>query len=278
MRFVPKPARVRETIDEAKDVRTLWLDEVGGPKVSRAVRPGQFVLVWVARCADGRRDDEAEDQVPMSVSGVDERGLAITVRRVGPTTAELHRFTPGDAVGLAGPVGRGFEILEGSALLVAGGIGLAPLLYLADELSRRGTGALRCVVGARTGDELFALGRLDAAADELAVATDDGSVGSRGTAVAVARALAERERPDRICACGPEPMLVGIHRLCEELGVPGQLSLERYMHCGAGVCGACAMNGRRICHDGPVFRTEELSGLSEFGNVARGADGVIRPL
>jgi dihydroorotate dehydrogenase electron transfer subunit len=79
-------------------------------------------------------------------------------------------------------------------------------------------------------------------------------------------------------ACGPEKMLVALHRLCLEHGVPGQFSLERYMKCGFGICGQCALDDLLVCQDGPVFTAEQLKGVRDFGRTHRSATGRALPI
>ena len=239
---------VLEVVEETPSVSTLVFDE------AFAFEPGQFVMVWVP----------GVDEVPMALSSP----TSISVQRIGEATAALCAMRPGDRIGVRGPYGRGFPPV-GNVLAVAGGIGAAPLLPLA-ESGRAAT----FLLGARTATELPFASRLGAATD-LRLATDDGSAGHHGY---VADLLGEVELAayDAVCVCGPEPMMAAV---LDRLAVAGGLersffSLHRYMKCGVGVCGSCAVDpeGLCVCRDGPVF-PGPVAAASELGRHARDACG-----
>ncbi|MEN6341458.1 MAG: dihydroorotate dehydrogenase electron transfer subunit [Methanospirillum sp.] len=224
-----------------------------------AFEPGQFVMVWVP----------GVDEVPMALSSA----RSISVQRVGDATSALCAMRPGDRLGVRGPYGRGFPTI-GNVLAVAGGIGAAPLLPLAE--ARR---ASTFLLGARTAAELPFVSRLGAVTD-LRLATDDGSAGHHGY---VADLLSEVELDsfDAICVCGPEPMMAAVR---DRLAGAGALersffSLHRYMKCGVGVCGSCAIDpdGLCVCRDGPVLPGPVVA-ASELGRHARDACGRRVPL
>jgi dihydroorotate dehydrogenase electron transfer subunit len=237
-----------EVVEETPSVATLVFDR------AFAFEPGQFVMVWVP----------GVDEVPMALSSA----TSISVQRVGEATAALCALSPGDRIGVRGPYGRGFPA-GGNVLAVAGGIGAAPLLPLAES------GRVRTfLLGARTAAELPFRARLGAATD-LRQATDDGSAGRHGY---VADLLGEVELAsyDAICVCGPEPMMAAV---LDRLAAAGALdrsffSLHRYMKCGVGVCGSCAVDpdGLCVCRDGPVFPGPVVA-RSELGRHTRDACG-----
>jgi dihydroorotate dehydrogenase electron transfer subunit len=118
------------------------------------------------------------------------------------------------------------------------------------------------------------LEQLCASGAHLILATDDGSRGYRGFVTDAVGEMPPAElEACTIYACGPEGMLVALHRICRDRGIPGQLSVERYMKCGFGICGQCAMDGQLVCQDGPVFSVEQLDGLRDFGHAHRTATG-----
>jgi dihydroorotate dehydrogenase electron transfer subunit len=134
-------------------------------------------------------------------------------------------------------------------------------------------------LGARTADDLPYVDKFRDLRINLLLATDDGSVGCHGYVTdAVLRAPGVSIDSLAVYACGPEPMLVAVHKLCREHDVPGQLSVERYMKCGFGICGQCAMDGLLVCQDGPVFEAAQLDGLGDFGHAHRSATGRRLPL
>ena len=246
-------AMVVRTVVETPSVTTLLLDR------SFAFDPGQFVMVWVP----------GVDEVPMALSAPD----AISVQRVGDATAALCAMRPGDRIGIRGPLGRGFPACS-DALAISGGIGAAPLLPLA------AAGRVRTfLLGARTAAELPYRGVLGAATD-LRVATDDGSAGSCGFIVELLGGV-DLVSYDAICVCGPEVMMAAVR---DRLAAAGALdrawfSLHRYMKCGVGVCGSCAMDpdGLCVCRDGPVLAGPVVA-RSELGRHARDACGRRVPL
>jgi len=239
---LPHAYTIVEVRVETPTIRTFALDgEI------QAV-PGQFVMAWLPRL----------DEKPFSLSGA--APIALTVDRVGPFSTAMHALAPGDRLWLRGPYGRGFELPGGALadsgplLLVSGGCGVAPLLYLAQFARRAGHG-VHAVLGARTAAGLPLEERFVALGCAVHMATDDGSAGARGTSLDLAASLVDAQvvSPASLYACGPEPMLEGIYRLAQAHGLPCQLSYEAYMRCALGVCGSCARGDRLICRDGPVF-------------------------
>jgi dihydroorotate dehydrogenase electron transfer subunit len=258
---LPEIVTIEEIWDEARTIRTFVLDA----EVEDA-EPGQFVMLWLP----------GVDEKPLAIARP--APLTLTVARVGPFTTELHRRQVGDRVGWRGPYGNGFSLDEDrSALLVAGGYGAAPLYFLAERAAEVGVPAL-VAIGARKALDLLYVDRFEALGVEVLISTDDGSEGERGYVTeAVSRTIAQQ--PDiTVYACGPERMLVALHRLCLEHDVPGQFSLERYMKCGFGICGQCALDDLLVCQDGPVFTVEQLDGLRDFGSVHRSTTGRALPI
>ncbi len=209
--------------------------------------PGQFLMVNVF----------GYEEIPLSLSSPN----SVTVKAVGETTRALVRFEGGELVGLRGPFGRPFTPSD-KALIVAGGIGIAPLKYLHDFLIERGA-EVSVIFGARTSEELIWKEEFE----NLIVATDDGSEGFKGNVVDRVKDV-DLSKFDRIYCCGPKPMLGGLFKLFKAEGVlhKAEFSLENYMRCGIGLCGSCVLeNGLRVCVEGPVFRGTDIS----LGDVIR---------
>jgi dihydroorotate dehydrogenase electron transfer subunit len=210
--------------------------------------PGQFVMAWLPGL----------DEKPFSVAAA--HPLALTVAAVGPFSRALTELSPGDRLWVRGPLGRGFEIVTGDLLLVGGGYGAAPLLYLARKALRDGTErAVRACIGARTAGELLLTEAFERAGADVRVTTEDGSRGTRGLVTAAVEAAIAEARPAAVTACGPEGMLTAVDRLCAAHGLPRQLSWEAHMRCGIGLCGSCELPpgksrgaGWLVCLDGPV--------------------------
>lgn len=205
-----------------------------------AARPGQFVMAWLPRV----------EERPFSI--MDDDPLSLTVARVGPFTRAMSDLQVGDRLWVRGPYGYGFSLLGRHHLLVGGGSGAASLALLAKVALHRGDDVV-VAIGARTGELLMLPWRYRELDCEPLLATDDGTAGHHGTVLsAVERLLVERW-PDTIYACGPEAMLRAVAQCATALGIPCQVSLERAMKCGLGVCGTCHLHDRLVCADGPVF-------------------------
>lgn len=230
---------------------------VRAPRIAASVRPGQFVHL---RIAEGtafilRR--------PFSVHRARGETLEVLYQVVGVGTRWLAMREPGDAMDAIGPLGSGWRIPVGAvhALLVAGGLGAAPLGMLAEALAERGV-AVTVAQGAPTAERLVGAGLFDEVARLVETATDDGSAGVRGFVTALVPGLLAEDRPDVVYACGPEPMMCAVARMADDAGVPCQVSLERLMACGVGACLSCTVSTRsglkRACADGPVFDAADV--------------------
>lgn len=229
--------------DENYDTKTFEF------QMDARASPGQFIMVW----------EPGMQEIPMSLSKTG-RIKSITVKRVGPDTSRLHELSIGDEIRVRGPYGRGYDIREGvEYLVVGGGVGTASVLPAIKE-----TGA-DTVIGARSERDIILKDRVMKYARGIWFSTDDGSFGFRGNAVQLMRERLSEKRYGCVLACGPEIMLYHLHSACVELGLDCQLSLERHMKCGAGLCGCCVMDGQRVCRDGPVFTRDQVSAMRDFG-------------
>ncbi len=262
MTMTPSRYRVRSCTRETADTVTLVLAPVDEPLATP--RPGQFTMV----CAFG------VGEVPVSVSGVSEDGgIAQTIRAVGAVSAALSTVDEGRTVGLRGPFGTDWGIPAGGDLVVvAGGIGLAPLRpVVRHALAHRGSyGRVSVLVGARTPEDLLypkecATWR-DAGLDVHVTVdrADDGWTGNVGVVTTLFGRL--DLRPDRTTAfvCGPEVMMRFAARDLLDRGLPGaavHVSLERNMRCGVGLCGHCQLGPLLLCRDGPVVGYDRAATL-----------------
>jgi len=252
-----RPASIIEMRSETPTQCTIVLD--WDPKVL----PGQFVMVWLPGI----------DEVPMGFSSIGP-SVAITVQRMGEATKALCALAPGDRVGVRGPFGKGFQLLEGKrCLLVGGGNGVGPLVPLAEALVANGC-RVYSAVGARTHEELLFIDRLEGIGGASpGVATDDGSKGHHGFVSNLAERLMDEDRPDVVYTCGPELMMRKVADACWDRRIPFQASLERYMKCGIGLCDACACGQYLVCRDGPVLSGDQLLEVPDFGSFKRGPSG-----
>lgn len=227
------------------------------PRVAAAVEPGQFVHLRIAVGADFllRR--------PFSVHRTMGETIEVLYQVLGRGTRELSTRQPGDVMDAIGPLGHGWSVPEGvaHALLVAGGLGAAPLGMLAERLAVHGV-AVSVAQGAPTAERLIARELFEDVARRVEYATDDGSVGEHGFVTAVSQRLLAEDRPDIVYVCGPEVMARAVAAQTAAAGVRCQVSLERLMACGIGACLSCVVStvsGRkRACVDGPVFDAGEV--------------------
>jgi dihydroorotate dehydrogenase electron transfer subunit len=253
---LPQTVSIREVREDTHAIRTFVLDA----EVAEA-EPGQFVMLWLPGL----------DEKPMSIASP--APLTVTVASVGPFTMRFHQRKVGDLVGWRGPYGRGFSLrADMPALLLGGGCGVGPMRFLATRAVERGVPAT-VALGARTKGELACVGDFEPLGIDVILTTDDGTAGLEGYVTQAIGIFAADHPQFAVYACGPEPMLVSAHAVCRERSIPGQLSLERYMKCGFGICGQCALDGFLVCKDGPVFDVEQLDGLRDFGHTRRTAAG-----
>jgi dihydroorotate dehydrogenase electron transfer subunit len=238
---------------------TWWL-ELDSPDIAAASRPGQFVMIGYGV------DNTAPPFLPRPFSvgwrGSDGR-VGILLRRFGAGTTRMARLRPGDEVLLLGPLGRPFD-LEGERerpiVCVAGGVGLAPFLFLAEEARAAGRD-VRLLYGERAGGRVFDPELLERLAGGPAeVWTEDGSVGRRGL---VLEGVDWSSDP-LLLGCGPTLMLRALAEAAAERGVRLQVSVEEHMGCGVGTCQGCVVpraegGWARACTDGPVFDASALA-------------------
>jgi dihydroorotate dehydrogenase electron transfer subunit len=235
------------------------------PEIAGVAVPGQFVHVRCGPLLDPllRR--------PLSIHDVDRQSgrLYLLYRLTGRGTALLAGNKAGATVNLMGPLGHGFTlpIPPADALVVGGGIGIAPLFYLVKELADAGN-QIMFLGGFRTAREIVAVKEMENLGVEVALATDDGSLGYQGPVTELLEKYIAGRAYSFCYACGPRPMLQKVAEIITLAGVPGEVSLEERMGCGVGACLACACKTRsregdgfcysHVCIDGPVFSAGEV--------------------
>ena len=256
---IPQVVEIKRVIKETDTVKTLIFDWPVKDEV-----PGQFMMLW-----------NFKDEKPMSMSLIDQvnNEVGFTIRKVGEFTEALHQMEAGDKLGIRGPYGRGFEISGTKVLAVGGGVGMAPLAAFAEEASRKGI-EVDLISAAATHDELLFMGRLKETT-QLKPCTDDGTYGFCGFGTELAEEVLKNNCYDMIVTCGPEVMMKKLADIAEKNDIPAQFSLERYVKCGVGICGQCCVDdtGWRICKEGPVFWSDEVKLITEFGRYRRDAAG-----
>lgn len=228
------------------------------PRCAASVAPGQFVHLRVCRGTDVllRR--------PFSIHRAEGERIEILYQVLGRGTLMLAEKEPGDtSMDLVGPLGAGWRVPAGAtrALLVAGGLGAAPLGMLAEQLAAAGVAATMAA-GAPCASRLVGRDLFEGVCRRVEFATDDGSAGHHGFVTAVSADLLAEEPFDIIYTCGPEAMQRIVAAQAAERSIPCQLSLERLMACGIGACLSCVVTTRggqkRACVDGPVFDAGEV--------------------
>ena len=228
------------------------------PVIAAAARPGQFVHLRVPGL------EPTALRRPFSIYRAEEDALALLYKRVGRGTESMAALRAGDVVNLMGPLGNGFPLTGAAAapILVGGGYGVAPLVFLAARLPRKGVALL----GGRSAEDVLCARDFEELGWRVGVATEDGSRGTRGLVTAlldpyIANAAAE------LFACGPDGMLRAVGARAIAAGCRAWLSLDHHMVCGIGACLACVQKLRtpeggtriaRVCKDGPVFEAREI--------------------
>ncbi len=261
--------KIERVVKETPIVKTFFLKD----KICSQGKPGQFIMVWIP----------GFDEIPMGISSTLPNGLAsIAVANVGEATNLMHRKEKGDIIGVRGPFGNYFKHATGKVLFVGGGTGVAPLIFLAEEMVEPKT-RITFLLGAKTREELLFLPRIKSVfsktKNEVAASTEDGSYGFKGSVTELAKETLSNEKFDMIYACGKEQMLLKIFMLAEKHRTPLQASLERLMRCAIGLCGSCTIGKYRVCVDGPVFTGKQLREVeNEFGRFKRDFDGSKIPL
>ncbi len=237
---IPEIVNIKLIVSENNSVKTFFIDK----KIK--CNPGQFFMVWFP--------------------GVDEKPFALsysngfTIEKKGKFTIAMFKLKVGDKIGIRGPYGNGFSVKK-NACVIAGGLGIVPLLGLIEKLENAVV-----IQGARTCNLLLFENKLKKYNPHIC--TDDCSKGFGGFTTQMLEKLLKERKFDAVYAVGPEMMMKAVFDICEKHNIYCEVSLERYMFCGLGVCGSCACGDRLVCKDGPVFNSKQLRKMKDFGKSA----------
>jgi dihydroorotate dehydrogenase electron transfer subunit len=256
----PAPAGRRLLrVTACEGLGAYWLLRVADPD-GPPPAAGQFAMLASAERWGGGVDERPFLPRAFSVARHEDGESLFLLEDVGPGSRRLCELGAGEELWALGPLGRGFGAPGPGrrALLVGGGVGIAPLALLEDELRRAGHEPL-AMLGFRDGSRVPGAGLLPGAL----LATDDGSAGHHGLVTELLERELSGSGPATVYACGPAAMLEGVRAICEREGVPAQLALEAPMACGFGACYGCVVPRRggghlRVCLDGPVIDAAEL--------------------
>lgn len=241
-----------EIIENTEIAHNIWrLTFISQQIADEYVGAGQFVTIlpngsW-----------EHPIRRPMSIANVNDDKISIIYKIFGSVTEQLSRLISGNYVDILGPLGNIFIVnyQDYTPILVAGGIGLAPILNLSDCLNKKGVNC-HTFIGAKNAKEHFIEHN---PTKNMYLSTDDGSLGIKGTVLDYIKTVLEEISNPYIFACGPEQMLTALKNYLINENIPGQFSVESYMACGFGFCQGCAINidgtldYSLVCKDGPVF-------------------------
>lgn len=276
---IPKSFKIKEIVRNSTQVVTLVFE---GTLHSI---PGQFVMLWLPEV----------DEKPISISLDDpeKNEIHLSIADVGPVT---HKFCEemkvGDSLGMRGPYGTSFRLspfdsaqgttfdsVQGTTFkkvaMVGGGCGCAPLRFLAYEARKKNI-EVDYYIGVRTKDLVMFEEEMKSIGCNVFVSTDDGTHGEKGFVTQQLEKNLVENKVDTICTCGPEMMMKIVAEIAKKHEIPAQISMERYMKCGFGICGQCCLDdsGLRLCKEGPIISGEKALSSKEFGTYHRDKMGI----
>ena len=245
----PVMMKIDKIISESEDAKSFMF------RNNIDYKPGQFIMVWLPGI----------DEKPFAVSYSGDDFFGITVLERGKSTKHMHGMGVGEQLGIRGPFGHGFSIPDSikdgsaNACIIGGGCGMASLSVLIESLQDNNPTIL---TGATTKITLLFKNRYK----DITIFTDDGSEGTKGYPTDVLEDLHKENNYSIIYTCGPEIMMSKVYEFCKRHNIQCEASLERYMKCGIGICGQCVCDGQMVCKDGPVFDSQALDNMSDFGS------------
>ncbi len=231
-------------------------------RISKSYVPGMFVILWLPDY----------DFLPMSISKVDGDLIEITVQQIGDGTEKLFNLNKGDIIGIRGPFGNSWDYEKSSnILIVGGGMGIAALTSLVEQLKLSSKNVF-VSIGAKDKTSLIFAERLAELIPNTMCTTDDGSFGRKCYVTDTIDEIITENSIDLIVTCGPEVMMAKVQDIAESNNIKLQVSLERKMKCGVGLCGSCCIgedNDTAVCKNGPIFNSEQLKKIPQFGSYVK---------
>lgn len=216
-------------------------------------KPGQFIHILTTATFIRR---------PLSIAGCTDEWIRILFQIKGPGTKKLSEVEKGMELDIIGPLGNGFPVVNRTSIihLVAGGIGIAPLLFVATEFIKENR-YFKLFYGSKTHKDLL-ISILPDGNYKSFFSTDDGSYGEKMTVIEIFEKETQKEKPDVVFSAGPSKMLEKLSGFCKRNNIEAYISLENIMFCGLGVCQGCitdTSNGyKKVCTEGPVFNYREI--------------------
>lgn len=257
---IPQAVKILDIVQENSIVKTYTLD------ISLGGQAGQFANIWIPGL----------NEKPFSIASDDGTKMQFSIATVGPFSSALAEKKVGDRIGIRGPYGREFTWQANQKIaFVAGGYGAAPMYFLAEQAIANGC-EVEFIVGARSEDLLLYTEQIEELKGaNLHIATDDGSLGHHGYNTQLLEKIIAEKKIDCIYTCGPEMMMKRVSEIALEKQIAAQISVERYMKCGFGICGNCVNDGTGApsCKKGPVMHLEDVLKLKDFGKYHRDAEG-----
>lgn len=252
--ILPKIAADSQILSQELIGNDVWKMVVFCPEAAILAAPGMFVQVRIERGSLLLRR-------PISLADVDkeEGTLTLIYRIIGKGTSAMSACKAGERINILGPLGHGFDTTAQKPLLIGGGMGIAPLLFLAKQFA----GKADILMGGRSKAEMFWPEIFKTYVHDIFITTDDGSLGTKGFTVTLLPELLKKKAYDCVIVCGPEIMMRSVAQLAAEANLPCQVSLEKRMACGLGACLSCSIDTidgqrKKVCKDGPVFWAKEV--------------------
>ena len=260
-------------IEHKRIAQCFYKMRLGSAYLAKNSKPGQFVEI---KCSEGH---ELLLRRPFGVHRIFNGGIEVLYEVIGKGTELLSRKKPGEMLDIIGPLGEGFLVPRSTAhgprstVLVAGGVGIAPLVALAESIvGSRGSGVgskkvkMYVLIGAKKKNHILCKESFEKIGAEVIISTEDGSFGEKGliTNSLIRLLQAPNSRLSTIYACGPAAMLKTVAKIAKERKIPCQVSMEERMACGVGACLGCPVKVKSggykmVCKDGPVFDAKEIA-------------------